>query len=903
MKKGLWLAILWAAAAFAYTVQVDVGDVQVRAATDPAFLGYDVVRLKDGGVLPVEPGRPALPAVVATVALPKGTRIASVDVSYGEPVALAGSYRVMPTQEPTPFSSEKSGVTPPDGKVYSSGEAFPGKLAYSFESGNMGGYGVGSVILAPVQYVPATGKLLVYPVIDFEVRLTRAEGENVYPKVRLGWVDRDIRESLAATVINPWEVSRPGGTRLVEGGDALAADIFPYLIITDTTLESKAQELAAWKTKKGLKAAVVTTSYIEGNYTGRDLEEKVRNCIIYYYTEKGTQYVCLAGTDGVIPSRDVYDPLYVTGEGNYLVPTDNYYGCLDGDFNADGDDRWGEYPDDNVDWVYDVYVGRMQVSTAKDLNEVIDKTLCYEGAKGSSEANPYNYQNLVILAGAFLDEATNERYLMEYVRDVCLTSSHWKFTELWDNTYPGGAVFNASNFISQMNGGKGVIAHAAHSNTDVLGTNSGRVTNVDLVNLTNHPKFFGVLYSLGCYASNVDSDDNCGAGFVKAPDGGGVGFAGNTRFGWYSPGVPASGYSADFLLEYFKKLGQNNVYVAGKTMAFHKHALQGTISNWTYRYIYFELMHTGDPDVWIPNGNIGALEVAYESEIPTGPQTYDVHVGDAGDGDVAGALVCVWKGDEVYAADTTDEAGSVSFEIGPATKGTMYLTTSAHNRETFEAEVAVGTTAVTLTSFAGRRTKGGVALTWKVSGGAEADHFNLYRRPVAGVIAPAGGGVGSEMSAAAFGQGGSAAAAGRGVDGWVKVNAEPITGRSPYRYLDREAAALLYEYKLEVVVGGGADELGTTRVDGAMRAAFAFAVAPNPAATTARVGITLAGSMAVKVELYDLAGRKVATVVDGPLAAGENSRELDVSGMAAGLYILRLEAGERVAATRLAVVH
>jgi hypothetical protein len=219
MKKGIWLVAVMAASAFAYTVQIDTADVRVAPAEDPAFLGYDVVRLEGGGALPVDPGKPALPAIPVTVALPPGTEIASVDVSYGEPVALPGTYRVMPTQEPTPWSSEKGIATAADAEAYASSEAFPGKLAYSFESGNMGGYGVGSVLIAPVQYVPATGKLLVYPVIDFDVRLRRAAGELAYPGVRLEWIDRGIREGLAATVVNPWEIRRAGGVRLISGRD------------------------------------------------------------------------------------------------------------------------------------------------------------------------------------------------------------------------------------------------------------------------------------------------------------------------------------------------------------------------------------------------------------------------------------------------------------------------------------------------------------------------------------------------------------------------------------------------------------------------------------------------------------------------------------------------------------
>jgi hypothetical protein len=412
------------------------------------------------------------------------------------------------------------------------------------------------------------------------------------------------------------------------------------------------------------------------------------------------------------------------------------------------------------------------------------------------------------------------------------------------------------------------------------------------------------LYSVGCYASNTDYDNNCAASFVNAPEGGGVGFACNTRYGWYSPGDPLNHFSQEFIKEYFKQFAAEDIYVAGKTMAFHKHTLQSYNTQSIYRYIYFELIHHGDPDIWVPSGDIGTPTVTYDDEIPTGSQTYEVNVGDSADGDVEGALVCVWKGDEVYAADTTDVTGNVSFEISPTTEGKMLLTVSAHNFKTFEADVAVGTTAVRLTSFEGQRTKAGVLLTWTVGGAEEVDHFNLYRRPVAALAAPAagGGGVAASSSAEAFGRvGGDTVTAGG--DGWAKANAEPITGRSPYRYLDREVRAVAYEYKLEAVQAGGPDELGTTRVDDALPVTFAFGVAPNPATTTARVIINLPGATAVKVSLYDLAGRRVATVVDRVLGEGEHAPTLEVGGMPAGVYILRLEAGDHVAAKRLAVVH
>jgi hypothetical protein len=301
--------------------------------------------------------------------------------------------------------------------------------------------------------------------------------------------------------------------------------------------------------------------------------------------------------------------------------------------------------------------------------------------------------------------------------------------------------------------------------------------------------------------------------------------------------------------------------------------------------------------------------VTYCEVIPTGSQAYRVHVDAPVNGNSEGALVCVWKADEVYAAANADAAGDVTFDIDPRTVGTMSLTVSAYNMRTFEADVAVGVEGVRLTSFAGRRTKAGIALDWTVDRPGEVDCFDLYRRPATSSAAPADdAGAALGEPAGAFGSaGGYAATTGGGAaagDGaWVKLNAQPITGRSPYRYLDREVEAEFYDYKLEAVQAGGADELGMTRVNGALPVTFAFGVAPNPASTAAKLTVDMPEAAAVKVSLYDLSGRRVATVIDRVLSEGKNAAALDVAGMPAGVYILRLEAGGRVAAKRLAVVH
>jgi hypothetical protein len=893
MRKVTWLLIYLACAgaAAAYTVHVSAADVTVVALEGREARGFQAVEIPDGVLLTARPGEPSLPGVVVNVALPPGTKLEEVIVDAGEPRELAGTYRLLPFQPPLPVGEKPGTFVPPDPAAYEAAAPFPANLVQGFASANVSGYTIGSILLAPVQYVPATGKVLVYEDLSFDVITSGATSELVYPERRLDWVDGRLRTELGAMVCNPGELVAAPGIRLVHATESLAADDYPYLIITDSYLVTEAQKLVTWKTKKGLRAKMLDTDYVAANYSGTDTAERIRNCIKDYYQNHATQYVLLMGTFATIPMRKCYDPGFQVQEGDALVPTDNYYGCLDGNFNANGNGYWGEYPGDDPDFGFEVFVGRVQTNLAGTVTEVVDKTLCYEGSRDATETNPYNYQTGVILGGAFLDSSTNERYLMEYVRDNHFTAPGWSFTELWDPTYPGGGVFNAAAFIGAMNAGRGIIAHAAHSNTTLIGTNSGGVNASDLAALTNHPKFSGVLYSLGCYAGNTDTLGNCSASFVNAANGGGVGFCGNTRYGWYSPGSPVNGYSADFLKSYFNQLGVAGVFVSGETCAYHKMALNGTIGDWTHRYISYELYHCGDPDIWFPTAAIGTLAVDYSSAIGIGTQTYNVNV-DSGTAPISAALVCLWKGEEVYATGVTDEGGLVSFNINPTTSGTMYLTVSAHNYKAFEGDVTVGGTGIALAAFGGRRTPEGVALGWRTCGAFDGS-FNLYRRPW--------GDAAARVTAGA--QGDSDTAVRPKLEGWTKVNAEPIKGWNPYTYFDAAGVRGGCDYALEAVEDTGATVLGTTSIGGATPAAFGLKVMPNPARDHATLRIGLAEGGDVNVAVFDLTGRKVMTVTERSLAAGEYTATLDVGTMPEGVYVIRLAAGTHAAAVRLAVVH
>jgi photosystem II stability/assembly factor-like uncharacterized protein len=66
---------------------------------------------------------------------------------------------------------------------------------------------------------------------------------------------------------------------------------------------------------------------------------------------------------------------------------------------------------------------------------------------------------------------------------------------------------------------------------------------------------------------------------------------------------------------------------------------------------------------------------------------------------------------------------------------------------------------------------------------------------------------------------------------------------------------------------------------------------PNPFNPTTTIPFTLRQRADVTVMIYDLQGRRVATVADGPYLAGTHEVAFDASGLASGVYLYRLEVG------------
>jgi hypothetical protein len=76
---------------------------------------------------------------------------------------------------------------------------------------------------------------------------------------------------------------------------------------------------------------------------------------------------------------------------------------------------------------------------------------------------------------------------------------------------------------------------------------------------------------------------------------------------------------------------------------------------------------------------------------------------------------------------------------------------------------------------------------------------------------------------------------------------------------------------------------------------------PNPARGLTTIGYVLDQAAAVRVDVFDVMGRLVTTLVDGHQPAGAHTAVWDVSDVASGVYVYRVQAGDQVH-TRRAMV-
>ncbi|MCK5078233.1 MAG: hypothetical protein KAR38_17760, partial [Calditrichia bacterium] len=420
-------------------------------------------------------GAPQLPVQIIRLPLLPGQEIIDVKVLNVLREEIKGEYEVYPVQPPQVLSDKTSKFTAPNSKVYNSNESYPANIVEIGHDGYITGYNVGALLVYPVQYIPQKKQLIFNSQIEIEItyRESKKTRQIITEENVLEPLKRKTLKTLLGELASGLQSSIENNKSISE----LPEEEHAYVIITSEELESSFQPLADWKRKKGFSATIVTTSWIAGEYTGIDLQEQIRNFIIDAYQTWETEWVLLGGDTEIIPDRKAFamDCEYGDYTDNY-IPCDLYYADLDGNWNANGNDIYGE-TDDEVDLYPDVFVGRASVEDAAEAEAFVNKILTYEKY---DEAD--NALNMLFLAGVLWnDPFTDSGEMKNYIDEEFVPARFDPITKLYTSLNND----DMTSVLEALNTGQNIINHCNHAWHSGVSTGGGFLGLSEADGLTN----------------------------------------------------------------------------------------------------------------------------------------------------------------------------------------------------------------------------------------------------------------------------------------------------------------------------------------------------------------------------------------------------------------------------------
>ena len=652
--------------------------------------GYDVVELRDYPVL-INPGEPRLPRVVHGLIIPAGATPVGVELIAVNWIDLPGTYNIVPAQPDIPLPVPGQTFTPKEyaasPEIYGSSEPYPKNIIEINGVGNMNGYRIAQVEMFPVRYIPDRGVLQMATSITYRLEYQEYQVPDIIPTVRQKEV---FGEAVRSIVSNPEDIAfcapRVGKKSTVT---AVPPGYYEYVIITEPPMDTVFQRLADWKTHKGVPATIVDVSWISSNYTGNDLAEKVRNFIIDAQANWGTIYFLLGGsgdykTSGhdIVPTRITW---YTSAGGGYIdsLPTDLYYADLDGNWNFDGDNTYGELGD-SVDMYADVYVGRASVYNVALAQNFVHKVLTYE------QNPPTDYIERLMLPTAILWSSYEERPMQDSI--ARMAPPGWRISKMYERN----GTLSRQGMIDTMDVGYNLGHWEGHGDQNGIYMSGGPYLNSsDADGLVNGDKV-GIANAIACHCGGWDMTPggDCFAEHLVNRVGGGLCAAiMNGRYGWgayvggYVPG-PSERIDTTFHAKIFTEgvlhLGQAHHEAKDAWVFYADSGAQYDMTRWCI----YELNLFGCPEMPVWTDVPHTLTVNFPGAIPVGNQNVNVTVTSSGS-PVNNALVCLCKGTETYASGRTNASGLVTLNVAPVTPGFMDITVTARNHYAFEDSIVV----------------------------------------------------------------------------------------------------------------------------------------------------------------------------------------------------------------------
>ena len=639
--------------------------------TDVIINGFSCTKIEITNLSTIaDLGDPALPCKGAYILLPPKSCVKQITIFSRQQIYLGANFRLCPIKEQQPISQasipqqlqKKSCNT-------TTKDLFPHQLYSQVGIYEFRGYSILILDIFPVQYCNGTGELYFNPEITLTIKMMEDNTKNLlYRGLKK---DKDsIQEKIDnPTMINAYNQLKPYSD---------LRSVYDLLILTPDELKSSFIPLQEAHKVNGIKTQITTLEEIN-SYNPDDIKKYIRN----EYNTSAITYVLLGGDHDCIPAK------YLWAE-QYNVPSDLYYCCLDGPFNYDEDEFWGEPTDGknggDVDLMAELYIGRAPADTTEEVNNFVFKTLNYLNCNASKP-----YLKNILLAGEFLGlpplelaDQVQDRggtYMDELVNESEANGFYTKGIPYEDNhimkLYDRHDIWPKETMFDFLNNDTHIVNHLGHAWYDM----NLKLKIDDVCSLTNNDYFF--VYSQGCMSGGFDNPEgyDCIAEYFTVKTNHGA-FAGiwNARNGWYQE-YGTDGSSQRYHRQFWDAVYGEKITTLSKANQDSKEDNLFAISKTYMRICYYELNFFGDPTLGLyvfdsrnkapetpmrPSGETsGKINVEYTfTTSSTDPEADQViYMWDWGDGNYSDWLGPYISGEKANATYSWKDQGAYQIRV------------------------------------------------------------------------------------------------------------------------------------------------------------------------------------------------------------------------------------------------
>ncbi|MBQ7188913.1 MAG: hypothetical protein IJR99_05800 [Kiritimatiellae bacterium] len=535
-----------------------------------------------GGQLDPHPGKPLLPVLPVTLEIPSGYSVTAIDCREATPSDESLSATVPWAQLPT--GAERLPDIPADATVYGVDAFYPQTLAGEWRVDRINGKDRLSIPLFPIRWNPRRNLLRSARRITITVALAKTPEKPSAPRLLA-----DTPSPLDSTVTNDYVI------------------LAPAALATNRTEEWNFDTLLEQRRRDGFRPAIYTTEWVAEHYPGTNLAIQVRAFAQDAHARCGLRYLLIGGTHRQIPCIPLYTQYNaIIKIYRESIPADAiYFGCLDGEFDHNGNGIYGELGDGDgggdVDLTAEVMVGRFPVETPAEVANLVRKTILYENAPASAfdnhafAAEEVNFGTMVYADG-FMDElrfGSDKNWIDTIGYETSIYSNRFLSTTLYDST---AGNWTQNDALALLEGNFATINHLGHGRPKscMKITISDATCRNRLLAISNDIPYF--VYSGACQAGAYDVND-CFAEVLVTATNLAVGTVMSSRDSWEYTGS-VGGFNHNFHRAFWDAALRGTATRFGEINEASRLANLPLISATQYtlwRWAYYEVNLFGDP--------------------------------------------------------------------------------------------------------------------------------------------------------------------------------------------------------------------------------------------------------------------------------------------------------------------